>query len=45
MSKTFVDSPRVVFALLLSNLDEQPAYVAGQVFERFAEARVKPPPR
>jgi D-alanyl-D-alanine carboxypeptidase/D-alanyl-D-alanine-endopeptidase (penicillin-binding protein 4) len=39
------EHPRVVFALLLSNLDEQPAYTASQVFERFAEAMVLLPPR
>ncbi|MET0403825.1 MAG: D-alanyl-D-alanine carboxypeptidase/D-alanyl-D-alanine-endopeptidase [Cystobacter sp.] len=37
--------PRVLFALLLGNLDEKPARTAGQVFEHFAEAMVTLPPR
>ena len=32
--------PRLLFALLLSNFDEQPALTTGQVFDRFAEALV-----
>ena len=35
--------PRVVFALMLGNLDEQPALTPSQVFERFAEALVAAP--
>ncbi|HEX8436594.1 D-alanyl-D-alanine carboxypeptidase/D-alanyl-D-alanine endopeptidase [Archangium sp.] len=37
--------PRVVFALMLGNIDEQPALTASQVFERFAEAMVGLPLR
>ena len=37
--------PRVVFALMLGNIDEQPALTANQVFERFAEAMVSLPLR
>jgi D-alanyl-D-alanine carboxypeptidase/D-alanyl-D-alanine-endopeptidase (penicillin-binding protein 4) len=39
------EHPRVVFALMLNNIDEQPALTAGQVFERFAEAMVTLPLR
>jgi D-alanyl-D-alanine carboxypeptidase/D-alanyl-D-alanine-endopeptidase (penicillin-binding protein 4) len=37
--------PRVVFALMLGNMDEQPTYPATQVFDRFAEALVTLPLR
>jgi len=37
------EHPRVVFALMLGNLDEQPALTASQIFERFAEALVASP--
>jgi D-alanyl-D-alanine carboxypeptidase/D-alanyl-D-alanine-endopeptidase (penicillin-binding protein 4) len=39
------EHPRVVFALMLNNIDEQPALTASQVFERFAEAMVALPLR
>ena len=39
------EHPRVVFALMLGNMDEQPALTAVQVFERFAEALVMRPLR
>jgi D-alanyl-D-alanine carboxypeptidase/D-alanyl-D-alanine-endopeptidase (penicillin-binding protein 4) len=39
------EHPRVVFALMLGNIDEQPALTASQVFERFAEAMVSLPVR
>jgi len=39
------EHPRVVFALMLGNIDEQPALTANQVFERFAEAMVSLPLR
>ena len=39
------EHPRVVFALMLGNIDEQPALTASQVFERFAEAMVSLPLR
>ncbi len=39
------EHPRVVFALMLGNIDEQPALTASQVFERFAEAMVGLPLR
>ena len=37
------EHPRVVFALMLGNVDEQPTLSAVQVFERFAEALVMLP--
>ncbi|WP_224248721.1 D-alanyl-D-alanine carboxypeptidase/D-alanyl-D-alanine endopeptidase [Hyalangium gracile] len=37
------EHPRVVFALMLGNMDEQPALSATGVFERFAEALVTQP--
>jgi serine-type D-Ala-D-Ala carboxypeptidase/endopeptidase (penicillin-binding protein 4) len=37
------EHPRVVFALMLGNLDEQPALTTAQIFERFAEALVAAP--
>ncbi|WNG37380.1 D-alanyl-D-alanine carboxypeptidase/D-alanyl-D-alanine-endopeptidase [Archangium minus] len=39
------EHPRVVFALMLGNIDEKPALTASQVFERFAEAMVSLPLR
>ncbi|HYO72020.1 MAG TPA: D-alanyl-D-alanine carboxypeptidase/D-alanyl-D-alanine-endopeptidase [Archangium sp.] len=39
------EHPRVVFALMLGNIDEQPTLTANQVFERFAEAMVSLPLR
>ncbi|HYO52564.1 D-alanyl-D-alanine carboxypeptidase/D-alanyl-D-alanine endopeptidase [Archangium sp.] len=39
------EHPRVVFALMLGNIDEQPSLTANQVFERFAEAMVSLPLR
>jgi D-alanyl-D-alanine carboxypeptidase/D-alanyl-D-alanine-endopeptidase (penicillin-binding protein 4) len=39
------EHPRVVFALMLGNMDEQPALSAGAVFDRFAEALVTQPLR
>jgi D-alanyl-D-alanine carboxypeptidase/D-alanyl-D-alanine-endopeptidase (penicillin-binding protein 4) len=39
------EHPRVVFALMLGNIDEQPALTANQVFEHFAEAMVSLPLR
>jgi D-alanyl-D-alanine carboxypeptidase/D-alanyl-D-alanine-endopeptidase (penicillin-binding protein 4) len=39
------EHPRVVFALMLGNIDEQPTLTASQVFERFAEAMVSLPLR
>jgi len=37
------EHPRVVFALMLGNMDEQPALSATAVFDRFAEALVALP--
>jgi serine-type D-Ala-D-Ala carboxypeptidase/endopeptidase (penicillin-binding protein 4) len=37
------EHPRVVFALMLGNMDEQPALPANDVFDRFAEALVHLP--
>ncbi len=37
------EHPRVVFALMLGNMDEQPALTTAQIFERFAEALVAAP--
>jgi D-alanyl-D-alanine carboxypeptidase/D-alanyl-D-alanine-endopeptidase (penicillin-binding protein 4) len=39
------EHPRVVFSLMLGNMDEQPAYAATEVFDRFAEALVTLPLR
>jgi D-alanyl-D-alanine carboxypeptidase/D-alanyl-D-alanine-endopeptidase (penicillin-binding protein 4) len=39
------EHPRVVFALMLGNMDEQPALSAAAVFDRFAEALVTQPLR
>ncbi|WPB81888.1 D-alanyl-D-alanine carboxypeptidase/D-alanyl-D-alanine-endopeptidase [Archangium violaceum] len=39
------EHPRVVFAMMLGNIDEQPTLTANQVFERFAEAMVSLPLR
>ncbi|PTL85547.1 D-alanyl-D-alanine carboxypeptidase/D-alanyl-D-alanine-endopeptidase [Vitiosangium sp. GDMCC 1.1324] len=39
------EHPRVVFALMLGNIDDQPALTASQVFEQFAEAMVSLPLR
>lgn len=39
------EHPRVVFALMLGNVDEQPTLSVTQVFERFAEALVTRPLR
>lgn len=39
------EHPRVVFALMLGNIDDQPTLTASQVFERFAEAMVSLPLR
>lgn len=39
------EHPRVVFALMLGNMDEQPALSATAVFDRFAEALVTQPLR
>jgi len=39
------EHPRVVFSLMLGNMDEQPALSAGAVFDRFAEALVTQPLR
>jgi D-alanyl-D-alanine carboxypeptidase/D-alanyl-D-alanine-endopeptidase (penicillin-binding protein 4) len=39
------EHPRVVFALMLGNMDEQPALSAAAVFNRFAEALVTQPLR
>jgi D-alanyl-D-alanine carboxypeptidase/D-alanyl-D-alanine-endopeptidase (penicillin-binding protein 4) len=39
------EHPRVVFAMMLGNIDDQPALTASQVFERFAEAMVSLPLR
>jgi D-alanyl-D-alanine carboxypeptidase/D-alanyl-D-alanine-endopeptidase (penicillin-binding protein 4) len=39
------EHPRVVFALMLGNMDEQPTYPATQIFDRFAEALVTLPLR
>ncbi|WP_257446482.1 D-alanyl-D-alanine carboxypeptidase/D-alanyl-D-alanine endopeptidase [Archangium lipolyticum] len=39
------EHPRVVFALMLGNIDEQPALTASQVFEHFAQAMVSLPVR
>lgn len=39
------EHPRVVFALMLGNVDEHPTLTAVQVFERFAEALVTRPLR
>ncbi|EAU66932.1 D-alanyl-D-alanine carboxypeptidase [Stigmatella aurantiaca DW4/3-1] len=38
-----LEHPRVVFALMLGNMDEQPALSANDVFDRFAEALVNLP--
>jgi D-alanyl-D-alanine carboxypeptidase/D-alanyl-D-alanine-endopeptidase (penicillin-binding protein 4) len=40
-----LEHPRVVFSLMLGNIDDQPALTASQVFERFAEAMVALPLR
>ncbi|WP_225411902.1 D-alanyl-D-alanine carboxypeptidase/D-alanyl-D-alanine endopeptidase [Stigmatella hybrida] len=37
------EHPRVVFALMLGNMDEQPALSANEVFDRFAEALIHLP--
>lgn len=39
------EHPRVVFALMLGNMDEQPAISASGAFERFAEALIHLPLR
>ncbi|MDY7230830.1 D-alanyl-D-alanine carboxypeptidase/D-alanyl-D-alanine endopeptidase [Hyalangium rubrum] len=39
------EHPRVVFALMLGNMDEQPAVSAGGAFQRFAEALIHLPLR
>jgi D-alanyl-D-alanine carboxypeptidase/D-alanyl-D-alanine-endopeptidase (penicillin-binding protein 4) len=39
------EHPRVVFALMMGNMDEQPALSVGAVFDRFAEALVTQPLR
>ena len=39
------EHPRVVFSLMLGNMDEQPALSAGGIFDRFAEALVSQPLR
>jgi D-alanyl-D-alanine carboxypeptidase/D-alanyl-D-alanine-endopeptidase (penicillin-binding protein 4) len=39
------EHPRVVFSLMLGNMDEQPAYAATEIFDRFAEALVTLPLR
>jgi D-alanyl-D-alanine carboxypeptidase/D-alanyl-D-alanine-endopeptidase (penicillin-binding protein 4) len=39
------EHPRVVFSLMLGNMDEQPALSATAVFDRFAEALVTQPLR
>ena len=39
------EHPRVVFALMLGNMDEQPALSASGVFDRFAESLVTQPLR
>jgi D-alanyl-D-alanine carboxypeptidase/D-alanyl-D-alanine-endopeptidase (penicillin-binding protein 4) len=37
------EHPRVVFSLMLGNMDEQPALSAAAIFDRFAEALVTQP--
>lgn len=39
------EHPRVVFSLMLGNMDEQPTYSATDVFDRFSEALVTLPLR
>ncbi|XXF75726.1 D-alanyl-D-alanine carboxypeptidase/D-alanyl-D-alanine-endopeptidase [Myxococcaceae bacterium GXIMD 01537] len=39
------EHPRVVFSLMLGNMDEQPTYAATEVFDRFSEALITLPLR